>query len=110
MDVTIPGLSASQLATLQQWAYDTPRVSALTVFGSRATGAHHPSSDVDVAIDLAEDRNETAGWLWSTKRDEWNAELSALVGLDVRLVRLTEDDDGGIGQGVSDDGIVIFRV
>jgi predicted nucleotidyltransferase len=110
MDVTVAGLTASQLATLQQWATDTPRVSAMTVFGSRARGTHHPASDVDIAIDLIEASDDTAGWLWIDRREAWNAELSALVGLDVRLVRLTDDDDGGIGQGLSDDGITVFRI
>lgn len=110
MDVTVPGLTAAQLATLQQWATDTPRVAAMTVFGSRARGTHHPASDVDIAIDLTEGSDDTAGWLWFDRRETWNAELSALVGLDVRLVRLTDDDDGGIGQGLSDDGITVFRI
>jgi len=82
----------------------------MTVFGGFARGTHHAASDVDIAIDLIDGSDETTGWLWFDRRETWNAELSALVGLDVGLVRLTDDDDSGIGQGLSDDGITVFRI
>lgn len=109
MSSDIPGISSVQTEVLRQWASGNPRVAALTIFGSRARGTHRPGSDLDVAIELTEDTRETAAGIWTLKRQGWNGTLSEQIGLDVRLVRLTDDDDGGIGAGVSADGIEVFR-
>ncbi len=106
--MTLPGLSLDQIQLLTRWAASTARVSSLIVFGSRARGDHRPDSDVDVLVELTEDADVTAAWVWLDRRTEWNAETSALLNLDVRLVRITDDDDGGIGQGVRADGVQLY--
>jgi len=108
MQASVPGLTDEELVGLQEWASSNPRVAALDVFGSRARGDHHTDSDVDVAIALTDDPDDEAAGLWVFRREIWNAELTDRLGLDVRLVRLTPDDDGGIGAGVAADSIRVF--
>jgi hypothetical protein len=65
-------------------------------------------SDVDLVVSLSEDRHDTAAGLWTFRRADWNAALSEAVGLDVRLVRITDDDDGGIRAGVEADAVRLY--
>jgi predicted nucleotidyltransferase len=104
----VPGLFGHQVELLREWASANPRVARLRVFGSRARGDHRAYSDVDLAVDLTESPRDNAEGLWVASHAKWNDELSALLDLDVRVVRLTDDDDGGIGPGVESESIVIW--
>lgn len=104
----VPGLTRSQLAALQGWAENNTRLLSMIVFGSRARGDHCIDSDLDVSIMLSEEPDETAGWVWYRHHEQWNSELSDLLELEVRLVRPTDEDDGGIAEGLIKDGVLVY--
>jgi predicted nucleotidyltransferase len=86
------GLSESELLAICQWAFLTPSVREVWLFGSRAKSSHRPDSDIDLAIVLMPPTEGTDWARWNYERfgDGWQRQLGAIIG---RRVSLTEKAD-----------------
>jgi predicted nucleotidyltransferase len=63
---------------LSQWAATKPTIRALYVFGSYARGEATRESDLDLAVDVADDDVDLV-----CNSRAWRAELAELTGLEV---------------------------
>ncbi|MDD2801163.1 hypothetical protein A1359_18500 [Methylomonas lenta] len=74
-----------------KWAEQKKEISKVQFFGSRVKGTHTSESDLDVAIELVSNLDESGGLsIWMRSSDLWTEELNALLPCDVQA----EWDDG----------------
>jgi predicted nucleotidyltransferase len=71
-------LSNEQVEAICAWARETPQVSEVRLFGSRAKGRSKPGSDVDLAV------TASIGGYWNLA-DKWEKRLSEDTGLTVHI-------------------------
>jgi predicted nucleotidyltransferase len=78
-------------AILGRWAFAQPQVLGLYVFGSRAREEARPDSDLDLALELDDARdNELSVLIVNCER--WKKELSLATGLVVKDLYLRNDE------------------
>jgi predicted nucleotidyltransferase len=54
-------LAKHELSAIARWAEQTPWISEIRLFGSRAKGTAHPDSDIDLAVTVtSNERGHTA--------------------------------------------------
>ena len=82
-------LDQSIVKSIITWAESHPSILEGWFFGSRAIGAHGPSSDIDLAVLLKPDGEALA--LFIAKETEWEREMSGKLSLQVDL-RPTQTD------------------
>lgn len=64
------GISEAQIAVIREWAERTRYLASLRLFGSRLKGCARIDSDLDIAIDAADEHYK-----------RWEGELQELTGL-----------------------------
>lgn len=64
------GISETQIAVIREWAERTRYLASLRLFGSRLKGCARIDSDLDIAIDAADEHYK-----------RWEGELQELTGL-----------------------------
>jgi predicted nucleotidyltransferase len=79
-------------ASLAAWAANQPEILWLFVFGSRARDDARPDSDLDLAFEL-DDSRESQLTVLVCNSGQWQRELSALTGLQVRDLHLWDDPE-----------------
>jgi predicted nucleotidyltransferase len=80
------GITAEQVRAIQNWATATKHVGEVRLYGSQATGLATDKSDIDLAITIAgAGRGNTVPGIYLRFADEWQHELSRLVGSEVQL-------------------------
>jgi predicted nucleotidyltransferase len=82
-------LDQSAIESIIRWAESHTSILEVWLFGSRASGAPKPFSDIDLAI-LLKPGGDAMG-LFVAKHREWQKELSAIVPFKVDL-RATQED------------------
>jgi predicted nucleotidyltransferase len=82
-------LDQSAIESIIRWAKSHDIILEVWLFGSRMTGAHDASSDLDVAI-LLKPGGDALG-LYLAKQEEWQNELTELLPFRVDL-RATQED------------------
>jgi predicted nucleotidyltransferase len=91
------GIDDRKKELLCDWAKANSAVASLWLFGSRARDEHHPGSDYDIAIELKPKIKPDHDWAFGAYvalREEWKAELKALIGWDIDLVAFRDDLEG----------------
>jgi predicted nucleotidyltransferase len=93
------------LRDLRSWASGNDNVRELWLFGSRATGRSRSDSDVDIAIALIPPtgNNNWAFGNYYAFGDEWQRQLTAIVGRHVSLEAIipnTAEDEAVRRSGV----------
>lgn len=85
-------VTSEQIEQISKWARTKPRIELIMLFGSRAKGTHRPDSDIDLAVSVSEKREYTRATIWMFDRFDWQAQLSALIGLqvDIRILDIGE--------------------
>ncbi len=89
------------LRALGEWCH-TRGLRAGVLFGSRAAGTAHPSSDFDVAL-------WPAAWPSTAVRLRWLRELEELAGHEVSLVLVGPDLDPVLGFEIVRQGHLLFE-
>lgn len=69
---------------LADWAKSKESIDAITLFGSRFTGAYRTSSDVDLALTLNGSDDQILD-TYVCHAQQWRDELTRLIGLPVDL-------------------------
>jgi predicted nucleotidyltransferase len=91
------GITAEQVRAIQNWAKATKHVAEIRLYGSQATGLATDKSDIDLAVTIAgADRGNTVLGIYFRFADEWQHELSRLVGSEVHM-GLYNDVENGTG-------------
>jgi predicted nucleotidyltransferase len=74
---------------LARWAAQHPEVHRIYIFGSRARGDHRPDSDLDIAVELVENLDESGGLAaWMTElKPAWLPEVQALLPFKIDFQR-----------------------
>jgi predicted nucleotidyltransferase len=80
------GITAEQVQAIRKWAQATKHVGEVRLYGSQATGLATDKSDIDLAITIAgADGGNTVPGIYLRFADEWQHELSRLVGSEVHV-------------------------
>jgi predicted nucleotidyltransferase len=89
-------LPAGCVELIRQWAARTNSVREVWLFGSRTKGTSRPDSDVDIGIYLMPptERSDWALALYTAEGDDWQRELTRLLGKRVSLEAVRPGDPG----------------
>jgi predicted nucleotidyltransferase len=80
------GITPEQVRAIKDWAKATKHVAEVRLYGSQATGLATDLSDIDLAVTIAgADRGNTVLGIYVRFADEWQHELSRLVGSKVHM-------------------------
>ena len=101
---------------LFDWASLNRYVTRLWIFGSRARGGpNHPSSDLDIAIEVKGSMRDSAHTRFMFNRDAWFNDLQSRLVVEIEVHHYEEgayvDDEGREGivvSAVQDHGILIY--
>ena len=72
------------------WADSKPTVAVVYAFGSRAKGTNRPDSDLDLAFEFVSEVDCALSELIENA-NRWKSELTALLGVRVKDLRLRND-------------------
>ena len=89
-----------EAALCRSWAEKKRDIMRVYFFGSRVRGTHKPDSDLDVAI-----VGRDSAIMFD--REEWMAELSHLLGLDVRIEQYPHGEPE-IHDSITNEGVIVF--
>jgi predicted nucleotidyltransferase len=101
------GVEPTWLASIVQWARADSRVAAVFLFGSRAKGTHRPDSDLDLAVVLTGDEDDSALGYSICKGDEMQARLAAVIPVSVH-VNFPLEGDTVVWPAVQEHGQLIY--
>lgn len=88
-----PGCPPEWVEAIASWAAADPRILAVYLYGSRVRGTHRPDSDLDVAVILNGDEDDTAENYWFSDGGRIADELAALVPVEVHLEPAFAEDE-----------------
>jgi predicted nucleotidyltransferase len=84
------------------WASEKPQIAKVHFYGSRVKETHREDSDLDVAIALIANLDESGGLAtWMHYSDQWTVELNKAIPYEVQL-----EWDGGDGTPTIKNGLV----
>ena len=96
-------------ATVSRWASDKLIVRRVYLFGSRVRGDHRPDSDIDIAVELVPDLDESGGLAtWMFETTGWESELERLIPLKVQLERYHPEQTPTVGMGIDSSSRLVF--
>lgn len=95
---------------VSEWAKEKAQIKKVLFFGSRVKGTELPDTDIDVAIQLNPNIDESGGLAtWMNCCDEWRSELSELLPYKVQM----EWDNGRgtrvIEKGLSEASLLVYE-
>jgi predicted nucleotidyltransferase len=77
-------LAKNELSAIAQWAGQTPWISEIRLFGSRAKRTARPDSDIDLAVTVTSDeRGNPAFGVFCALADQWKRQLQERTGRHV---------------------------
>lgn len=106
-DDTEMSLTIQQKKAIRAWAKKQPLIAAAYLFGSRAKGTARPDSDADIALRLSVP-DEQVKSAFILLGEEWQFDLSELIGLKVSIAHLAGDLTPIHETAVLDHGIRIY--
>jgi len=92
---------------IHKWASDLDFRIKVYLFGSRLKGTHRPDSDLDLAIEFLDSWHDAA-LLWFDYHEQWQRELSKIIGLKVHL-ELYDKGNQSIRAYVNGKAVIIFE-
>ncbi len=92
------------------WASEKPQIAKVHFYGSLVKKTHREDSDLDVAVALVENLDESGGLAtWMHYSDQWSQELNKAIPYEVQL----EWDDGDgtqiIKKGLVEGGRLVYE-
>jgi Polymerase beta, Nucleotidyltransferase len=102
-------LPAAWLSDIHKWAEDEPRIAAIWLFGSRATGKARDDSDLDLAVEVTESARDTAlGW-WICAGPKSNGPSLPNIPVGIDWQHIDREGDIVVWPSVQQDGILIYE-
>lgn len=98
-----------QCGLIADWAERTPQIMDVRIFGSRVKGSARPGSDLDVAVRIAEGKDENALTTYLFERHGWSDELTGLIGLKVDLQWYDEESAPRVVAYCAEASILVFE-
>jgi predicted nucleotidyltransferase len=101
-------LEPERVVALKTWAANNDTVREFWLFGSRAKGTAKPASDVDLAIYLMPESDNT-NWAFAKYvqyREAWKKQLEAIVARPISLCAI--DPDEKLFDEVTSTGICLW--
>jgi predicted nucleotidyltransferase len=95
-------------ARILLWAAGEPRVAAVYLFGSRAKAKHRDDSDIDLAVVLTEDSDDTAAGYAVFEGDRMRRALARLLPRPVDL-QFAFPDDKVVWPAVQEHGVLLYE-
>jgi predicted nucleotidyltransferase len=86
-------LDQDDIETIIRWSQRHDSISEVWLFGSRVKGSSRPDSDIDLALVLTPPRqgHDWARGNYERFGDDWQRELSAMIGRHVSLTLKAEE-------------------
>ena len=95
---------------VSEWASEKPQIQKIQFFGSRVKGTHHEKSDLDIAITLAPNLDESGGLsTWFQYGDDWGEELNVLIPLDVQAEWEAGEETPTIHNGLIEANHIVYE-
>jgi predicted nucleotidyltransferase len=105
LSMSMPEASRSAVV---HWARRNERIRAVYPFGSRAKGTSRPESDVDIAVILTDDENDTATGYAIFQGDRLRAELAPSLPMELHL-HFIDPGDTVVWPAVQEHGVELYR-
>ncbi|THK41324.1 nucleotidyltransferase domain-containing protein [Methylophaga sp. SB9B] len=92
------------------WAAKKPQIEKVQFFGSRVRGTNRDDSDLDVAITLLPNLDESDGMsTWFRFSDVWSAELNDLLPYEVQVEWEAGELTSTILKGLSEASYLVYK-
>jgi predicted nucleotidyltransferase len=101
------GLKPEWLAAIVTWAREEPRVAAVFLFGSRARGGYRADSDLDLAVVLTEDENDTASGYAIFAGNRMRVAIAQAIPVSIHL-HFAFSEDEVVWPAVQDHGHLLY--
>ncbi len=89
---------------LLRWVQSKASIKSIHIYGSRATNDFRAGSDLDIAIEIY-NKKEEADVIWIDNKKKWQAELTNLINYKIHLELLS---DSIPKKGVQKSGILVY--
>lgn len=95
---------------VRHWASTKVLIETVYLFGSRYQGSYHPDSDIDIAIKLIKNLDESEGLAtWIHKNEKWRNELSHLLPFEVDLQWYGGPQTGVIHSAITNSSVLLYQ-
>lgn len=100
-----PGINHEQTAALRDIFRNFERIESATMFGSRVTGGHKPSSDLDIALSVSNPRT----FHLSDMQERICPMILGRTGLDVHLKVVEDIHNPDLRHSIESNGVIIYQ-
>jgi predicted nucleotidyltransferase len=109
VEFKMKGLLEEDRLKIAQWAERHPEIKRVYLYGSRARGDHHPDSDIDLAIEVIADQEDSLGsWMQWIQGCRNSPDL--VLSAQPHLERYEKGAELKIvGPAVEVDGVLLFE-
>lgn len=95
---------------VSDWASSKSQILKVQFFGSRVKQTHRPDSDLDVAITLFPDLDESGGVAtWFRYCKVWAEELNSIVPLEVQIELEAGKETPTISKGLDEASVLVYQ-
>ncbi|MDE2009137.1 MAG: hypothetical protein KGJ09_03565 [Candidatus Omnitrophica bacterium] len=93
---------------IQDWGIKNPRIIRAYLYGSFLTKKKSSPGDIDIAIEISSQKNDTASGFWCGEGKKMEEELSILLAYKVDLEWLN-DRSHIVKKGLADGSLLIYE-
>ena len=97
-------------ALVKEWAINKPLIQKIEFFGSRVKGTERPDSDLDIAIELVPNCDESNGLAtWLHCKDIWEKELQEILPVKVQIEWNGGENTEIIAKGLREERYLVYE-
>ena len=97
---------------LHDWGSNNKYIALIYLYGSKVTGSYSENSDIDVAVEIDESELEphysNAMSVWFSHKQSWANELIKIIGVEVHLEWLHQENTPTVKSGVETGHILVY--
>jgi predicted nucleotidyltransferase len=91
------------------WADSYHEITRVFLFGSRARGDSTPDSDIDLAIVVVGNSDETAFTRYFFNQNDWKRELGSALGRSISMVRVIDHGKPEVQESIAREGVLLYE-